>query len=107
MLTALFVLVACKKDVEPEVATEAVDAATSVTVHVPEGTNKVRLVCKDGGADAVFDVTGDTVLVQGVVGDQCQLTFQPLGKKWGPVEGGTTVVCIDDSAGDKAACKVK
>ncbi len=107
MLTALFLLTACKKT-EPEVAAEPapppIDASTSVTVKVPEGTTKVRLVCKDTGTKNGFEVSGDQVLVTGLDGEQCSLFFMPGEKKFGPVSGGTSLTCVN-SGDDGVSCK--
>lgn len=105
MLSTLLFLVACKKDVEPEVAADPVDPATSITVRVPDGTNKVKFICKDTGAEGAFDVSGKEVVVTGVTGEQCHLVFQPQGKKSTTVSPGTSVSCVDVDGEDKVTCR--
>lgn len=105
MLSTLLFLVACKKDVEPEVAADPADPATTITVRVPDGTNKVKFICKDTGSEGVFDATDKEVVVTGVDGNQCHLVFQPQGKKSTSVNGGTSITCIDTDGEEKVACR--
>ena len=108
MLSTLLFLVACKKDVEPEVAAEpieVIDPATSITVRVPDGTNKVKFICKDTGAEGVAEVSGKEVVLSGMTGSQCHLIFQPQGKKSTTVNAGTSVSCVDVNGEDKVTCR--
>ncbi len=94
MLTALLLTVACKE--EPETAAaKPVDVSTSITVNVPEGTEGIRVVCKDTGTNTTVDVSDNQdVLVEGVTGDECRITFLPSEDKFGPVTGGESYECV-------------
>jgi len=93
MLTALLLTVACKKDPEP--TAKPVDVATSITVKVPEGTEGIRVVCKDTGTNSTIEVGAEEeVLVEGVTGDDCRITFLPSEDKFGPVTGGESYACV-------------
>jgi hypothetical protein len=108
LIVCLFALAACKKtETEDAGDAKAVDAATTVTLHIHDAdVETVKLNCKTEGASASFPVEGKTVLVTGVVGPQCNLVFQPQGAKATGIEGGTTVDCRF-TGDDTVACKAR
>ncbi len=106
LIVCLFTLAACKKT-EPEVAVEVLDAATTVTVHIHDAeVQKIKVNCKTEGAQAEFAVDGESVVLTGVVGPQCNLVFQPQGAKVSGIEGGTTIDCRFTGP-DSVGCKTR
>ncbi len=105
-MVLLLSLLACKKEVPPEIAAEPVEMSTAVTVEVltPDVT-RVSGVCKDTGekAEAVKGA-GKEVVLPNLSGKNCMLTFQPDRGTFSPVAGGETWICSAQEGKD-VSCK--
>lgn len=93
----LLSLLACKKEVPPEVAADAVvvDMSTAIAIDVlTTDVTKVTGVCKDTGekAEAVKGPEKAVVLAN-LSGKNCMLTFHPDRGTFSPVGGGSSWIC--------------